>query len=319
MVTALPTTTLPRPTQLKLDHTLAQWRQWRCVPALQKPPVSIAVMTSGLSNISVLVEAEPGGASRRFVVRLDGTNPALNSVNRQSEWRVLQGAHHADLAPQPLYFNPELGSLVCAYLPPDTDQSLRVDELAGLLRDIHRLPGIHHRLDLSERILGYEKQLQHQAGTAVNAAVDAPAETMTEAMTKALAPWRDRLTDILAAIRTSPEPTVLCHNDLLQANRIYSGERLWALDWEYSAMGSRWFELAVIVAGDELDAGIARTLLDSYLDRPAMEQDLLQLQLHSCVYRYLELLWYLAAQHRGLAEGVWQDKLSRLQQAFEDL
>jgi thiamine kinase len=311
MVTTLPTTALPRPIQLKLDHTLAQWRQWRCAPSLRQAPVSVGIMAPGLSNISVLVEAESDGGPRRFVVRLDGANPALNSVNRQSEWRVLRGAHRAGLAPQPLYFNPDLGSLVCAYLPPDTDQSLCVDELATLLRQVHRLPAIHHRLDLSERILGYEKQLQHRADTAAGASVDTLAAV--------LAPWRDRLTELLTAIRTSAEPTVLCHNDLLQANRIYSGEHLWALDWEYCAMGSRWFELAVIVAGDELGADTGTALLESYLDRPAMEQDLRQLQLHSCVYRYLELLWYLTAEHQGLAENVWQDKLGRLQHAFEAL
>lgn len=303
MVTALPTTALPRPVQLKLGHTLAQWRQWRCEPSLQRAPVCVEVMAPGLSNISVLVEAEQAGSQRHFVVRIDGVNPQLNNLNRQSEWRVVQAAHRAGLAPEPLYFNPDLGSMVCTYLPPDADQSLRIDDLARLLREIHQLPGRHHRLDLAERILGYEKQLQHQ----------------DEPMSAELSPWRARLAGLLDAIKLTPEPAVLCHNDLLQANRIYSEGRLWALDWEYSAMGSRWFELAVIVAGDELEAATGKNLLEAYLDRPAGEEDMRQLQLHSCIYRYLEVLWYLVVEHQGLAEGVLPDKLRQLRGAFEQL
>lgn len=303
MVTALPTTALPRPVQLKLEHTLAQWRQWRCEPPLQRAPVCVEVMAPGLSNISVLVEAKQAGSQQHFVVRLDGVSPQLNSLNRQLEWRVLQGAHRAGLAPEPIYFNPDLGSMVCAYLPPDADQSLRIDDLARLLRDIHQLPGRHHRLDLADRILGYEKQLQHQ----------------DEPMSAELAPWRTRLADLLEVIKLTPEPAVLCHNDLLQANRIYSEGRLRALDWEYSTMGSRWFELAVIVAGDELGATTGKNLLEAYLDRPAVEEDMRKLQLHSCVYRYLEVLWYLTVEHPGLAEGMLSDKLCQLRRAFEQL
>ena len=41
-----------------------------------------------------------------------------------------------------------------------------------------------------------------------------------------------------------------CHNDLLAPNRLRSGGKLWALDWEYCAMGSPWFDLAVISCGE---------------------------------------------------------------------
>jgi thiamine kinase len=284
--------TLPRNIQLKLEQTLAQWPQWHCEPPLTNPPEVINLLAPGVSNFSVLVQS-----GRRFVVRIDGINPAANGLNRQSEWRALQAAHSASLAPQPRYFNPALGSLVCDYLPPDEEQVLCIVELAALLRDIHQLPARHSRLDLAERILRYEKQLEHRG------------RVLSAPMTRCREPVLRMLDDI----NRRPQPAVLCHNDLLQANRIYSGGKLWAIDWEYCAMGSPWYDLAVVIIGDSLNTAQADELLDAYLGRAADGAERQELQQHSCVYRYLELLWYLALQRTAPGSALLDQKMVALE------
>jgi thiamine kinase len=296
-------TSLPRNIQLKLEHTLGQWRRWQCDPPLPQAPEVVSVMTHGLSNFSVLVAVGGHCGQQRYVVRIDGINPAGNGLNRQAEWRVMQSAHNAGLSPQPRYFNPELGSLVCDYLPPDEQQPLAIGELATLLRRIHQLPPRHHRLELAERILGYEKQLQHR-GTP-------PAGE--------LAQCREQIPGLLQRISETQQPNVLCHNDLLRANRIYSGKRLWAIDWEYSAMGSPWFDLAVTATGDDLDSAQREELLETYLQRPVHADDHQQLQLHSCIYRYLEILWYQAVEHPEFDELALQSRLAQLGADLEQL
>jgi thiamine kinase-like enzyme len=252
----------------------------------------VNLLAPGVSNFSVLVQS-----GQRFVVRIDGINPATNGLNRQSEWRALQAAHRASLAPQPRYFNPALGSLVCDYLPPDEEQVLCIGELAALLRDIHQLPARHSRLDLAERILRYEKQLQHRG----------------QALTAPMARCRGPVLRMLDDINRRPQPMVLCHNDLLQANRIYSGGRLWAIDWEYCAMGSPWYDLAVVVNGDSLSTAQADELLEAYLGRAASSAERQELQQHSCVYRYLELLWHLALQHTAPEPALLEQKMAALE------
>ena len=37
----------------------------------------------------------------------------------------------------------------------------------------------------------------------------------------------------------------LCHNDLTVGNLLARGDRLVAIDWEYAAMGSRYFDVAI--------------------------------------------------------------------------
>lgn len=288
---------LPRNVQRRLEQTLAQWAQWQCSPALARAPDAVRVLTPGISNYSVLV-----AAGQHFVVRLDGQNPASHGLSRQTEWRTLEAAHRAGLAPRPHYFNPELGSLVCDYLTPDEAQDLRITDVATLLRGIHQLPARHHRLDLAERILRYEKQLEHR-GRALQAEVR---------------DCRGPVAALLQGLNTSntlhkqDAAAVLCHIDLLRANRLYSGGKLWALDWEYCAMASPWYDLAVVINGDALSAAEAEALLDAYLGRTASAEERDSLHQYGCIYRYLELLWYLALEKPVLEPQVIAEKSAAL-------
>ena len=282
---------LPRPIQLKLEQTLAQWQQWQCEPTLTRAPGVVEVLSPGIGNFSVLVAAE-----QHFVVRIDGLNPAANGLSRQTEWRTLEEAHSSGIAPCPRYFNPDLGSLVCDYLPPDAEQECAIVDVANLLRAIHQLPPRHHRLDLAERILRYEKQLAHRA--------EPPVIDVTRC--------RDALAVLLREADRIPVQAVLCHNDLLRANRIYSGGRLWALDWEYCAMGSALYDLAVVINGDNLRAGDAEELLESYLGRSPRVPERDALYLYGGIYRYLELLWYLALDRPALDGPAIEKKYAAL-------
>ncbi|NQX88071.1 MAG: phosphotransferase [Halioglobus sp.] len=259
--------------QLKLEQTLAQWHQWHCEPRLKRAPIVVATLSAGIGNHSVLVESD-----RQFVVRIDGLNPMANGLSRQTEWRTLGDAHRAGLAPGPRYFNPDLGCLVCDYLPHDNRQRVRIADVAQLLRAIHQLPARHHRLDLGERVRRYERMLEHRDSNA----------------TRAVQTCRKGIAALMLTMQQPPLANALCHNDLLQANRLYSGGRLWALDWEYCAMGNPLYDLAVIIQGDKLSAVDANHLVKTYLGHAADPATWDSLYAFGCLYRYLDLLWYLA-------------------------
>jgi len=263
---------LPPNIQLKLQQTLLQWRHWHCDPALLGRPELISRLGEGISNFSVLVEAQ-----QQFVVRIDGMHAAANALSRSTEWRALATAYANDLAPCPRYYNPELGTLVCDFLPPDCAHKESIEEVAGLLRAIHHLPALHHRLDLGDRVRRYESMAEHHGA-------QRPAK---------MAVCRTIVLPVLENLKREREPLVFCHNDLLRANRIVSSGTIRAIDWEYCAMGNPWFDLAVVVVGDELNAAQAGQLTDAYLQRPATAEEQLKLGQYGLVYRYLEILWYL--------------------------
>lgn len=256
--------------QARLEQALAQWHQWRCTPPLPGAPHVQGALPGGLSNHNFLVTA----AEQVFVVRIDGISPRQHGLSRQAEYRALESAAAAGVAPVPCYFNPELGALVCQYLPADEAQRVTPDDLAVLCRQIHGLPRRNHRLDPGARVRRYCSLLT-RSGKPL------PAREL-----------RNEIDRILPQCQT-PNP-VLCHNDLLPANLLRSGGRLYALDWEYCAMGNPWFDLAVSGDGQGFSQSEFDGFLCAYLQRQPTANDFQQLALHRIVYRYLELLWHLA-------------------------
>ena len=48
-----------------------------------------------------------------------------------------------------------------------------------------------------------------------------------------------------ALAKLAADTLYLCHNDLTPGNLMSHGDRLIAIDWEYAAMGSRYFDVAI--------------------------------------------------------------------------
>jgi aminoglycoside phosphotransferase (APT) family kinase protein len=288
---------LPADIRRKLVQTLDQWPQWSTALALTHAPNIVRVMTSGVSNFSILVESQ-----QQFVVRIDGINPVTHGLCRQTEWRTLEVANARGLSPRPCYFNPGLGSLVCAYLPPDTEQRLCTADVAQLLRDIHALPARHYRLNLDNRVMRYTKLLEQQGRAQGNPVLSS----------------RKAIASLLQQVASEPQASVLCHNDLLHANRLYSAGKLWAIDWEYCAMGSRWYDVAVILNGDDLPIDSKETLLHDYLGRRPDDSERRAVHRYGCIYRYLELLWYLTLETPVLDQLTIESKRDALEQMLDE-
>jgi thiamine kinase-like enzyme len=61
---------------------------------------------------------------------------------------------------------------------------------------------------------------------------------------------------------------VFGHNDLLAANLIDDGQRLWLVDWEYGAFNSPLFDLGGLASNNELSPDLEERLLELYFDTP---------------------------------------------------
>jgi thiamine kinase-like enzyme len=64
-----------------------------------------------------------------------------------------------------------------------------------------------------------------------------------------------------------PIELVFSHNDLLAANFIDDGERLWLIDWDYAGFNSPLFDLGGVASNNAFDATQTQTLLESYFDQ----------------------------------------------------
>ncbi len=271
-------TQLPATVRLKLDFAIDQYARWHGVETGDRPPVPVRTLGESGNNISVVVANRAS-----FVVRINRARHAENDLDPAAERSALNRAAEAGLAPRPRYSHFDQGLLVCDYLPsspPDghSAHSREPAEIAALLRSIHSLSPIEAALDLPERIRFYTRRLRAQA--VGPEAQDLALEQLELAQESA------------RELRVADQEPVLCHNDLLAANRLFSNGRLWALDWEYAATGSRWFDLAAIIHGDDLDVASQTALVEAYLGRKPLSCEQQMLRWAGTCYQALACAWY---------------------------
>ena len=82
------------------------------------------------------------------------------------------------------------------------------------------------------------------------------------------ATFADHVGRIRAAMAVDPERRVPCNNDLLAANIIDDGHRLWLIDYEYSGNNEASFELGNIWSESALPDEALDVLVHSYWERP---------------------------------------------------
>jgi thiamine kinase-like enzyme len=90
---------------------------------------------------------------------------------------------------------------------------------------------------------------------------------------------------------------VFCHNDLLAANLIDDGSRLWLIDWEYAGFNSAWFDLANLAANNGFDAAQERDLLACYFGRRPDAASWRCFRAMRCASALRETLWAVASHH----------------------
>lgn len=211
-------------------------------------------LAGGISNKNFLVEDR----GRRAVVRI-GDDNLVHGVLRTAEVRASRAAHEAGLSPRVLYTEP--GILVLDFIegrtftPEDVRNPSNLARIVDVVRRCHR--------DIPKYLRGPAQMFW------VFHVVRDYAHTLAEHASRyqpdlpALLKQAERLE---AAV--GPIDVVYGHNDLLAANFIDDGRRLWLLDWEYSGFNSPLFDLGGFVSNSELPSSMAEEALGLYFGRP---------------------------------------------------
>ena len=129
------------------------------------------------------------------------------------------------------------------------------------------------------------------------------------------------LNDALEAAQL-PLPIIFGHNDLLPANFLDDGERLWLIDFEYAGFNTAMFDLAGAASNAEMTAEESEELLAEYFgDRPDenLKRSHAAMQ---CASLLREAMWSLVSELHLNAPGVdyaayTAENLARLEAALE--
>ncbi|MFC6633719.1 choline/ethanolamine kinase family protein [Microbulbifer taiwanensis] len=252
------------------DIVPPDWQRWSATkPSVLRP------LTGGLTNKSYLLVAD----GERLVIRRNSAISASLDLNRTAEHEALLRADRGGLCAPLVYCDPDHRYLVTRYIEGGSWHSERpgaLRQLAQLLRNIHTLPAIDTQLDIEAKAASYWRSIDRST-----------------ALYPALHALRQEIPQHIAAAGALGDGHCLCHNDLLKANLIVADDgNLYAIDWEYAAMGDPFYDLAVIVEEYGLNEGQQNLLLTEYLGLPVTPGHWKRLDHCRVIYGYLAVLWY---------------------------
>ncbi len=216
--------------------------------------VQIAPLGGGITNVNFVVR----DAVRKVVVRI-GDDIPVHQILRFNELAASRAAHAAGISPAVLHHEP--GVLVIEYIEGKTLTSAdfqadgMLEQAVDLIRRTHREVPRHLRgpvltFWVFHVIRDYAATLR--AGGSRHLAL--------------LPALLDDAEELERAV--GPIEMVFGHNDLLPANFLHDGTRLWLIDWDYAGFGSALFDLGGLAANTALTPAQETVMLTLYFGQP---------------------------------------------------
>jgi thiamine kinase-like enzyme len=211
-------------------------------------------LLGGITNKNFLVRDR----GHRYVVRTGG-DILVHGIVRASELAATRAAHAAGIGPAVVHAEP--GVMVISFIegrtftPDDVRNPANLPRLVDLIRRCHReivfyLRGPAPMFWPFHVVRDYGHTLREGGSRHVGLLPDLLA----------------RADDLEAAVGAID--VVFGHNDLLAANILDDGEKLWLLDWEYAGFNSPLFDLGGLASNSEMPADLTDALVSSYFGRP---------------------------------------------------
>ncbi|HWL71358.1 MAG TPA: phosphotransferase [Geminicoccus sp.] len=236
----------------------------------------------GITNLNFVV----ADAGRRFVVRV-GHDIPQHGIVRANELAASRAAAAAGLAPAVVHAEPGILVLDHVEARPFSAEDVRDpanrDRLVALLRECHRLVPRHLRG------AGFMFWVFHVLRDYGHTLVEG--NSRHRAHLPGFAALADRLERLV-----QPVEIVFGHNDLLPANILDDGRRLWLVDWEYAGFNSPLFDLGGIASNAEMEAGEALALAEAYHGRRLTERELVQAQAMTAASLLRETMWSMVSE-----------------------
>jgi len=262
-------------------------------------------LSGGLSNQSFTVN-DNGDV---YVVRF-GVDYPFHHVSRERELMAAKAAFDAGLAPEVIHAEP--GVMVSRFIDARTfdasDVAANIDRVVDLVRRFHtemplKISGAGYMFWVFHVIRDYAATLSRDGSRK-----------------KAELSRYLRLNSQLEEIQI-PLPIIYGHNDLLPANILDDGTRLWIIDFEYGGFSTAMFDLAGIASNAEFDEHQSSKLLESYFEdsvAPGIVQSHAAMQ---CASLLREAMWSMVSEIHLQTPGVdfqayTEENLERLDAAL---
>jgi thiamine kinase-like enzyme len=239
-------------------------------------------LTGGITNQNFVVE--DGGA--RYFVRI-GDDIPIHGVMRFNELAASRAAASAGVSPEVVHHEP--GALVMRFIQGETLDEARVREPASLERIVPLIKRCHDEIPRHLRgptlVFWVFQVIRDYAGT------------LRDGGSRMLAAL-PRLVEISASLEreVGAIQLVFGHNDLLAANFIDDGERMWLVDWDYAGFNSPLFDLGGLASNNQLDGEQEAWVLGEYFGVPVDAALIRRYHAMKCASLLREAMWSMVSE-----------------------
>jgi thiamine kinase-like enzyme len=203
----------------------------------------------GMTNTNFHIKS----ADREFVLRIAGAGTDALGIDRHKEVMTTDFANSIGLSPKVLASDLKEGLILIDFVKGDTlepasfKSKSRIKKVARMLKELHQSPSISGEFNGLNVVHTYrEKAVTEGFKLSENAARSVV------------------LTKQIQSIVSKNSDLCPCHNDLLAANFIEQGQKIWLIDWEYAGMGDPYFDLANFAVNQDLSTEEIKFFLEQY-------------------------------------------------------
>lgn len=183
-----------------------------------------------------------------------------NSLDRAFEYRVQKHAHRKKIGAEPFHHDEENYLIISDFLDGEHKNKLTPREIRTVAATLRKL----HRINLRKERYRLKKDFK---------------------------PGHSKALKALKKLQKEPKDHVLTHHDLNPKNILFHKQRVKFIDWEYTGINDRYFDLATIAAEFKLTPREERCFLRSYF-KHSTRINLKKLHLYKELYTILCSLWF---------------------------
>lgn len=264
-------------------------------------PVDPRPLGGGITNSNFVVDDGP----QRYVVRV-GQDIPLHNVMRFNEQAASHAAALAGISPSVRYAEADL--LVIDFIEGQTLDAAgvraRLPAVVDLVRRMHH--GIPEHLSGPALSFWIFHVLRNYLRVLRRKDSRPPAEL-------------DRLERITHELEQAlgPVETVFAHNDLLPANFLDDGQRIWLIDWDYGGFNTPLFDLGNLAANNAFDTAQREVMLALYYGHPPDDALRYRLQVMAVASMLREGLWSMVSETESTIDFDYRDYTRMNMSVFE--
>ena len=224
------------------------------VPALVSR-TDVSDLSGGLTNRNLKVST-PDGV---YVARLSSPESALLAIDRTAEHANSVAAAASDAAPDVIAFAPDVSVLVVRFIdgttwsPADVLAPVNAPRVADVMRRLHTGPRFVNDFDMLRLQPQYLALCQERDFRLPDRYLE----------------FGDHAAAVAGALAVRPVRTAPCNNDLLAANVIDTGDRVWLIDYEYSGNNDPFFEVGNLWSEASGTPDDLERLVSAYVGEPS--------------------------------------------------